>query len=109
MKIYDAIDLAERIMKCYPADDGEETAETIAEDIDRDPLEVIDMLVRYIERNDKERASMDKNRAIKLLNRQIEINKKWLEGMKTAEDRKGFEDIIEALKMGVSALKEEGE
>lgn len=47
---------------------------------------------------------MDNKRAIELLKGQIEINQEWLKGMESEEDRKPFEELIEALEIAVDSI-----
>ena len=49
---------------------------------------------------------MERYRAIEILMGQIEVNKEWLKGMESEEDRRPFEELIDALEMGIDALKE---
>jgi hypothetical protein len=48
---------------------------------------------------------MDNKRAIELLKGQIEINQEWLKGMESEEDRKPFEELIEALEVAIDSIK----
>ena len=48
---------------------------------------------------------MDNKRAIELLKGQIEINQEWLKGMESEEDKKPFEELIEALEIAVDSIR----